>query len=320
VIALESGSYTNVMTAVERYLPYLYGLVVSIENNPNLRLNAPLNFAWSSAFSSKSKPHYFTCYTYKFEAIMVVLTYAIAHINKTYEIMGTLNDDNFEESTKKAATLLREAAGILEYLSTRELPRWTDLPKERPLELSSQICSALADYCCATAQTITLRKAVKTGTTSKAVMAKLAADVWKKIEGLFKNLKVSPEYKELGEDLKTFFNTVQGLAKASTYKFMGQSLYEQEQYGQAVAYLNVASQEANAIKIPSPTTSLGKFKVEIERAVDDINHVQRSFANENNHIYFKPIPNAASLEIPEQKSLMTPTPWMPPRPAFDSIN
>ena len=53
--ALDTGSTNAVLSvlfvlllsenaqALEHYLPYLYGLVVSVENNSNLRLNSPLS-------------------------------------------------------------------------------------------------------------------------------------------------------------------------------------------------------------------------------------------------------------------------------------
>jgi len=70
--------------------------------------------------------------------------YAWTHISRAFDTLAQTSDDSFDEGGKKAALMLRTAAGILEYVETRELPRWTDLPKERPTELSIKVIQLLA--------------------------------------------------------------------------------------------------------------------------------------------------------------------------------
>ena len=63
---------------------------------------------------------------------------------RAFELVNGGTDETFEETSKKAALLLRTAAAIFQYVQTRELPRWTDLPKERPPEVSIKIVEMLA--------------------------------------------------------------------------------------------------------------------------------------------------------------------------------
>jgi hypothetical protein len=39
--------------------------------------------------------------------------------------------------------ICRTAAGVFEYIYTKELPRWDDMPGSRPLEVDFQVCQAL---------------------------------------------------------------------------------------------------------------------------------------------------------------------------------
>jgi hypothetical protein len=81
----------RIFQSAEAYIPYMYGLVVAIEGNPNLRLNVPLckissafsdltfistAFSWTSCFSAKNKD-FFICYTYRFEVIMTLFVSAL---------------------------------------------------------------------------------------------------------------------------------------------------------------------------------------------------------------------------------------------------
>jgi len=200
------------------------------------------------------------------------------------------------------------------------LPRWVDLPTERPLEINTNICQALLDYCCATAQTLTLKKALITGSTSKVVMSKLAVDVWRKYETVQKAFKDHVEYKEMSSPFKSFLGLMVGLAKAIAYKYMGDNSHEEEKYGQAVTFLTVAQDSLKNVWVPSPGTPLAKFSKEIDEAKDDIGHIQRSYAMENNHIYFQKVVEENALEIPEGKCLMTPLGWVPPQPSYTSIS
>jgi len=318
ITAIESGTTSSVFTAIERYLPHLFGLVVSVEENSKLRLNSPLKFSWSSSFDNKAKPHLFHCYTYRFEVIMVCILFGYAHINKARELMETCGDavsgSSFDEASKKAVQLLRTAAGIFDYVATRELPRWTDLPKALPLEINAAICNALIDYCCACAQMITMKKGVITGT-SNAVLAKLAADVANKCESFYVTFRKLPEYKEdLFTPFKNFLSSLNGLMRATMYKFLGQAEYEKENYGVAVAYLNASKEALKSLSTSTNGTPLARFQREFEEGKADIEHIDRMYTNENNHIYFKPVPDFKSLEVPEAKCLMTPLGWIPPQP------
>jgi hypothetical protein len=71
--------------------------------------------------------------------------------------------------------------------------------------------------------------------------------------------------------------------------------------------------------VTQPGAAHSEFAKEIDEIKEDIAHVYRSYSNENNHIYYKPVPPESELVMPEAKTLCTPTPWVPPQPAFTSL-
>lgn len=88
----------------------------------------------------------------------------------------------------------------------------------------------MSEYCCATAQTITLKKALLGGTTSKQVMAKLAVDVWKKYEAVQTCFTQAfpAEFKDIYPVFKNFLNLALSLSKATAYKYMGEAAHAEE--------------------------------------------------------------------------------------------
>jgi len=100
---------------------------------------------------------------------------------------------------------------------------------------------------------------------------------------------------------------------------MGEAAYKDDKQGPAVAYMTIASSSLQGVWVPSPGSPLAKFSKEIDESKDDIEHVKRAYAMENNHIYFQKVPEANQLEISEGKSMFTAQAWMPPQPAFSSI-
>jgi len=250
---------------------------------------------------------------------MTILSYAFAHIGRAREIMEGTDDSSFEENSKKAAGLLRSAAGMFLYVQTRELPRWIDIPGDRPAEIDFKICIAMADYCCATAQSLTIKKALSTGT-SKVVLGKLAVDVWRKFQSMHSSFTKIPEWKDMAPPFKNYLVLLEGISKAEAYKYMGQGAYAEEKWGHAVAYLNFASNASRPVWTPGPGTPLAVYAKEIQESKDDIEHVKRSYNNENEHIYVDKVPtDEAKLEIAEPKCLMTAEAWLPPKPAYEKL-
>jgi hypothetical protein len=317
--ALLSKNSASVIKACERYFPLLFGLVVAVESNPQLRLNEPLSFAWSSMWDTKNKPHHFVCYTYKYEVIMSLIAYAVALVNRTFETMLGCPDSDFAEKSKNGVTWLRTAAGVLQYIVTKEIPRWPDMPEKRPFELNVEFLRAFADYWSALAQMLMIKKGLLGGT-SEGALAKLAVDVWNKFERTDVALKKLVGYKdELPSLFRNFLTMQVTLAKANAYKFLGVASYQSQKYGIAVTFLQQSSLLLKDMWTPTVKDFQGRFVEEIQHSKDDIEHVKRTYENENNHIYYHKLVEPITLEIPDGKDMTPPIEFIPPQPDYKAL-
>jgi len=249
---------------------------------------------------------------------MALISYGLAHINRSFELIHLTGEPDFEENSKKAVTLLKTAAGIFEYVSTSEISRWLDIPSDRPIELNGTILSALSDYACCCAQTLTIKKGLISGT-SPSALSKLAVDCWKKSESLAALFKKSEFSKDLLASWKSFVGLMDGIYKGEAFKYMSQGAYANGEYGNSVGFINVAVASVKSVWIPSKGAHLDKYSDELEFGKLDIEHTGRKFNNENNHIYIQKIPQESALSIAEPKSMMTPQQWLPPTPSFKSL-
>lgn len=308
------------ITAIENYIPHLFGLIVSVDGQPHIRLNDPLSFSWTSSMTNHRKS-YFTDYTFRYETVMVLMTYGYALCNRAWSINNALTEQTFEESSKQAAHFLRLAAGVFDYVSTVELPRWLNMPSDRPLEAISPITLALSLMCIAGAEEITVKKAVINKNTSKQTVAKLSADVWHKYETALLQLNAMPgdSKKNVNPTWKAFLKGCMALQKANTLKLAGANAEEAKKIGVAVGYLDVAVKQLKDVTVPNASSTLGQWKEIIDKQRADIEHFHRLYTKENNIIAFEKIVDESQLEMPEPRSLMTAQLYNAPFPAFTQI-
>jgi len=100
---------------------------------------------------------------------------------------------------------------------------------------------------------------------------------------------------------------------------MGIASYEAGEYGKAVGFLEVASASLTGVWIPNQGSILGRYRNEIEDAKLDIEHMKRTYQNENNNIHYKKVPTEVELEIFEAKNITKPEPWTPPQPKYSKL-
>eukprot|EP01105_Mastigella_eilhardi_P014819 TRINITY_DN337_c0_g1_i1.p1 TRINITY_DN337_c0_g1~~TRINITY_DN337_c0_g1_i1.p1 ORF type:complete len:249 (+),score=55.82 TRINITY_DN337_c0_g1_i1:50-748(+) len=172
--AAHHPSFTAAKQACEKYLPLMYGFVEAIERNPSVRLNAPINFSWSSPMRDSKKSQLYTCYSHNLEVIMVLMSYGYSMINLAQsQCRECTTEQSFNETAPKIVKLLKEAAGVFTYVATQEIPRWTDAPPDRPAETHPNIAEAFALIALAAAQELMVVKGALTGT-SPGILAKYA--------------------------------------------------------------------------------------------------------------------------------------------------
>jgi len=316
----EIGSLA-VLQAIERYIPYLFGLVIAVEGQAHIRLNDPLCFTWSSGVSSskKSTPEY----TYRFEVVMTLITYGYALVNRAWALVDTFTDGTYDDNSKQAAHFLRLAAGVFDYVHIVELPRWVNLPAVRPPETFPHLTTALSHMCIAIAQDLTVKKAVAKQGTSKAVVAKLSGEVWRRYESAFSEMKLSADdWKKIyAAPLVKFLEAGMNLGRANAYRCTALAHHEAKKVGLAASYLAVAMKSVSEINMPTSASSdLAPWRPLLEEQKLEIERKYWSITKENDMIVFDKLTEEKLLDVPESKPLMTPIPYNPPYPAFAEIH
>lgn len=164
VAAMEGGSPTSVIRLVSDYLPLLWRFVSSIKLGAGIRVIKPLEFEWSSAFqdNERKKAKMYTIASADVELLMVLVCFAVAHLQIAEEILGTTSgsEKQLAESAKEVNSHFLGACGIFEYILSNILP-FRVLSKERPIELLQPFHVCMLKLCTMMANAIVLRKAIE---------------------------------------------------------------------------------------------------------------------------------------------------------------
>lgn len=214
------------VTAIENYIPHLFGLIVSVDGQPHIRLNDPLSFSWTSSLTNHRKS-FFTDYTFRYETVMTLMAYGYALCNRAWSVNNATTEATFDEDSKQSAHFLRLAAGVFDYVQNVELPRWINMPADRPFEAMTPVTAALSLMCLAGAEELAVKKAVLKKT-SMQTTSKLSSDVWHKYENALYQLNAMPgdTKKNVNPTWKAFLTACTSLQKANTLKFAGAAASE----------------------------------------------------------------------------------------------
>ncbi|KAK5579403.1 hypothetical protein RB653_009086 [Dictyostelium firmibasis] len=316
IIIIEKSSFQSVITACEKYIPDLYGLMISVEDNNSLRLNEQLSFSWSSITGSKS--NFYSGFSLRFELIMSLVVYGLAHYNRASEINDCSNESNFDENAKLMVNHLKTAAGIFNFITSVELPRWMNIPEDRPVECRQGFSLGMYEICLSTALSITARKAVKQST-SPSIISKLHCEAWQKAEMAKQFLKdlENSFYKKLSKSFKQIVSDIIIIENAKTFMFMALNAKSQGKIADALGYFS----QVNFSKIKKPSNT--KISTIINSIVNDVILEQQGLTRENDVIYFEKRTDINSLPekpSPMPKSIVNMITFSPPLPSFMSIN
>lgn len=210
-------SYDKLRQSIDKYIPLMFGFTTALEDNPEVPLTAPISFSWSSPLkNSRSTAEFFNI---EFEIAMVLFTKAIMLIDTAEAYSRSMTEGNFNELAPKAVSLLKEAAGIFDFIATSELPRWSDAPEKRPPEMFSTICTGMGVLCLAWAQEFMVLKGSFTGL-SPNILVKLMADAHLKYQEAYDTFstKQKESFSNVGSELINYTKAMASLSKAQTYK------------------------------------------------------------------------------------------------------
>jgi len=305
----EKISHERVVAQARRYQPYIHQILVSCKFQPEMaRLDERLVFEWVSGVESR-KDHYF-----KSEAIMMDLTMCI--LCEGLGKAGVATESSMAGEFAAASREYAAAAGIFQFLGDDHLPKWiargsnTD-EEALPVECCTSTAKALSVLFQANAQQMAIATVlIKPGTPNYGLLAKLCFGVEEQLEE-FIGIMRKEAFNQMSRIEKEFFTLIKfqcALQKSLTYYFQARSVWDQGDYGLAIALLSEATvflRTEDSSNKNKGIPDVGKIPA-LQALLGDLNHLRshmgtvlREWEKDNSNIFFDTVPRS----VPSDKKL-----------------
>lgn len=237
------GSLNSDLRSIEKsgifdeYLPLLWQFFDSLERQPPVRMDVPLNFSWKGAVSTSKTPCSFGHVL--FELIMTMHGKAICLANAASELVKS--DPG---SVNAAAKYLREASGLMSFLSTGVIPRWQAVAyaELKPPECSAEHTKFLADYFAGCSHQMVVAKALQSPSTPPSLMTALCLSVVRSMEFSLDILHrfAADDIPRTDHSLAVHIATQREYFSAMVYTFQAEDMIAKTETGNAIALCAVA--------------------------------------------------------------------------------
>jgi len=305
-----SNSSTYTITAAEKYLPYLYGLIAKLPDK-----DAPIpsiSCSWTSAIGKAYTTSFFTSNQWHFEAVNVLMCYALAHRERASELLHVaLDDAMFSERKSEITRLLCTAAGIFDYIKEVELHRWGQKPTQVIVEKLVEPYAFLSSVCLAEAQALAIKFAV-IKQMDVGLIASLCVDVRDKYlycENLLKQIG------SLHDRFSDYCLMNVAIFDLQAHRYAAAELLATKQYGRSVSMLRKGLDGAATVSTPWNNAGGVNILKDNFKEVKDV--VQRSYDSEfrsNTTLYYQEMPPPCHMQLPLARGLAKPVPFSAPEP------
>ncbi|KAK4701539.1 hypothetical protein P7C70_g4692, partial [Phenoliferia sp. Uapishka_3] len=352
------------LQATSEYLPYLHAILACVESDDLILRSEPV-FSWRSALAAqvlrKSRPR-IALPSLHYELSCLLLTHALCLSNRSATLVASLGSyetsasvssaelKTHDETINSAAEMLCRSSGILSHLAEVVLPRWEaavgEATKGRPVELQSDVVTALSKLALADANLLAIRRLLSrslalshTLTTpgpplpkshpSPSLLAKLHLKVYHLYDSARSLLK--PYTSEISPDLRRYLSDGRLVAQSLSYKWLGVDAGEngtREKAGDSIAWLLMAKSGFDEVK--GKTEGVGRLKVgkgkvgkeskgKLAQEAESVKAFLSAYKRVNDSLHFQPIPSAASLQltVPSGIAALSAKLFTPPPPAFN---
>jgi hypothetical protein len=223
--------------AFDEYLPLLWQFFDSLERQPPVRMDVVLNFSWKGAVSISKTPFSFSHVL--FELIMTMHGKAICLANAASDLTKT--DPG---SVNSAAKYLREASGVMNFLSNGVIPRWQAIAyaELKPPECSAEHAKFLADYFAGCSHQLVVAKALQAPATPPSLMTALCLSVVKSMEFSLDILHrfAAADIPRTEHSLAVHIAIQREYFSAMVYTFQAEDMIAKTETGNAIALCAVA--------------------------------------------------------------------------------
>jgi len=303
----EKVSHERVVAQARRYQPYIHQILVSCKFQPEMaRLDERLVFEWMSGVESSKE--YF-----KSEAIMMDLTMCI--LCEGLGKAGVATESSMAGEFSAASREYAAAAGIFQFLGDDHLPKWiargsNNKEDALPVECCTNTAKGLSILFQANAQQMAIATVlIKPGTPNYSLLAKLCFGVGEQLEE-FIDLMRKEAASQMARIEKEFFTLVDlqiTLQKALTYYFQARSIWDQGEYGMAIAILSEATVRLRTKESPLKPgmPDLAKLPA-LSAMIGDLNALRshmgmllREWEKDNSNVFFETVPRS----VPSDRKL-----------------
>jgi hypothetical protein len=290
-IACRFGTTTllpDQLVAVDAYLSDLWILINSLNGQPQVRLDRPLRFDWSTYMYTNKKEMNASSAGMSFELMMTMHLKANLH----YHLARSLVEADYRD-VAEASKHLAQAAGLLSYLEV-SLSAGTADWAERPCEMKGQHCAFMRKFYHTCAQQMFAARAIQSG---NALAAKVALAVSTMMaESMV--LVPSTGYEALFEHVGIMRDFYHGVS----YKLRAEALAAKTETGQAMGCCNFAliglTKQTGKLYNPFhrglPKIIAEPLSSGVTELVGQVRAVHAAAARDNNLIYFHPVPTSES--------------------------
>lgn len=301
-------SHERVVAEAKRYQPSIHQILVSCKFQPEMaRLDKRLVFEWMSGVETSRE--YF-----KSEAIMMDVTMCI--ICEGLGKAGVATETSMAGEFAAASREYGAAAGIFQFLADDHLPKWiargsktneTDLP----VECCTSTAKGLSILFQANAQQMAIATVlIKPGTPNYSLLAKLSLGVQEQLEEFISHMRKEAftQMSRIEKDFFTLVNFQITLQKSLCYYFYARSIWDQGDYGLAIAIMSeatvylrteVASSSKKGMPDVAKIASLKALTGDLNDLRSHMGNVLREWEKDNSNIFFEVVPQS----VPSDKKL-----------------
>jgi len=307
-LSMRHQDFGGAISAVDQYLPYIYQITNSIikatEDGGTVPLDKTLIFKWTSGLANGTE--WVEDQALMFDMAMTIGTKIIALSN-----LASLTAPEFSP----AIAMLKEGAGLLDYLSKENLP-----DRYRLLECNSAMAEGFSIYFLFRAQLMAIAKAASGPSPKYSLLTKLclgANGMLKQSIDIMRS-RASAKYAQLNADLLKSWALQTYLVQGLAYYFWAQGAYAETKVGEAVAAMRKAKafiqQRRNITDVGFPELEgqLSSLSQDVASMRAHFDKLEALYNKDNNSVYFMRVPSSDELELPGGVVMMQATPFAPP--------
>jgi len=304
-VLADKVSHERVVAEAKRYQPYIHKILVSCKFQPEMaRLDQRLVFEWMSGVETNRE--YF-----KSEAMMMDLTMCI--ICEGLGKAGVATESSMAGEFAAASREYAAAAGIFQFLAEDHLPKWIARgsktnEKDLPVECCTSTAKGLSILFQANAQQMAIATVlIKPGTPNYSLLAKLCLGVEEQLDEFISHMRKEAfsQMSRIEKDFFTLINFQITLQKSLCNYFYARSIWDQGDYGLAIAILSEATVYLRTEDISSSKKGMPDVaKIpSLQALTGDLNDIRSHMGNvlcewekDNSNIFFEVVPQSVSTD------------------------